>query len=307
MELELSEDQAFFQETTRKFLTAECPLTTVASARVRPGRLRAATTGAAAPSSGWTSMLVPEADGGGSLSEHGLLDLVLVAEEMGRLVSPGPARAGERGRQRRSSRAGTAEQKAAVLPGLLERRRRWPRGPGPRPVDARRRATSSCSTAWRRPVEAGAQATHLLVVGAHRRRPHAGARARRRARPHRHPAGRASTSCAASPRSRFDDVSPSRRRPWSATVGGAADDVEQQLQIAVVLQCAETVGATDRMFELTLEYLGDRYSFGRPLSSYQALKHRVADDKLWLEACHAIATAAARAVAAGAADAGRSS
>ena len=35
-------------------------------------------------------MLVPEADGGGSLSEHGLLDLVLVAEEMGRLVSPGP-------------------------------------------------------------------------------------------------------------------------------------------------------------------------------------------------------------------------
>ncbi len=29
-----------------------------------------------------------------------------------------------------------------------------------------------------------------------------------------------------------------------------------------------------------MEYLGDRYSFGRPLSSYQALKHRVADDKM---------------------------
>jgi alkylation response protein AidB-like acyl-CoA dehydrogenase len=57
------------------------------------------------------------------------------------------------------------------------------------------------------------------------------------------------------------------------------------------------------MFELTLEYLGDRYSFGRPLASYQALKHRVADDKMWLEACHAIATAAARAVATGAEDA----
>ena len=53
-------------------------------------------------------------------------------------------------------------------------------------------------------------------------------------------------------------------------------------------------GAMDRVFEMTLEYLGDRYSFGRPLSSYQALKHRVADDKMWLEACHAIATAAAR-------------
>ena len=42
---------------------------------------------------------------------------------------------------------------------------------------------------------------------------------------------------------------------------------------------------------MTVEYLGDRYSFGRPLSSYQALKHRVADEKVWLEACHGIATA----------------
>jgi len=79
--------------------------------------------------------------------------------------------------------------------------------------------------------------------------------------------------------------------------------VEHQLQVAVVLQCAELVGAAERMFEVTLEYLGDRYSFGRPLSSYQALKHRVADDKMWLEACHATAPAAARAVATRSADA----
>jgi alkylation response protein AidB-like acyl-CoA dehydrogenase len=47
---------------------------------------------------------------------------------------------------------------------------------------------------------------------------------------------------------------------------------------------------------MTVEYAGDRYSFGRPLSSYQALKHRFADMKLWLEGCHGIATHAARAV-----------
>jgi alkylation response protein AidB-like acyl-CoA dehydrogenase len=83
----------------------------------------------------------------------------------------------------------------------------------------------------------------------------------------------------------------------------AAADDERQLQIACVLQCAEMVGAMDQVFEMTLEYLGDRYSFGRPLSSYQALKHRVADDKMWLEASHATATAAARAVATEADDA----
>ena len=49
-----------------------------------------ATGGGRAPELGWTSLLVPEADGGGSVSGHGLLDLTLVAEEMGRWVSPGP-------------------------------------------------------------------------------------------------------------------------------------------------------------------------------------------------------------------------
>ena len=81
--------------------------------------------------------------------------------------------------------------------------------------------------------------------------------------------------------------------------GGAALVQERQLQLGLVLQCAEMVGAMDRVFELTLEYAFDRYSFGRPLASYQALKHRFADLKLWLEACHATATGAARAVDAG--------
>jgi alkylation response protein AidB-like acyl-CoA dehydrogenase len=81
--------------------------------------------------------------------------------------------------------------------------------------------------------------------------------------------------------------------------GSAASAVERLLQIAGVLQCAEMCGAMDRVFEMTVEYLGDRYSFGRPLSSYQALKHRIADEKMWLEASHAITAAAARAVARG--------
>jgi alkylation response protein AidB-like acyl-CoA dehydrogenase len=50
------------------------------------------------------------------------------------------------------------------------------------------------------------------------------------------------------------------------------------------------------VFAFTLEYVADRYSFGRPLASYQALKHRFAQMKMWLEASHAIAGAAARGV-----------
>ena len=56
-------------------------------------------------------------------------------------------------------------------------------------------------------------------------------------------------------------------------------------------------------FEMTVEWGFDRYSFGRPLASYQALKHRFASMKTWLEASHAISDEAAVATASGAADA----
>jgi alkylation response protein AidB-like acyl-CoA dehydrogenase len=55
-------------------------------------------------------------------------------------------------------------------------------------------------------------------------------------------------------------------------------------------------GAADRVLEFTVGYAFDRYSFGRQLASYQALKHRFADMKLWLEATHATVEGAARAV-----------
>ncbi len=66
---------------------------------------------------------------------------------------------------------------------------------------------------------------------------------------------------------------------------------------------AESVGAMQTAFDMTVEWAFDRYSFGRPLASYQELKHRFADMKTWLEASHAISDAAAAAVAAGSPDA----
>jgi alkylation response protein AidB-like acyl-CoA dehydrogenase len=66
--------------------------------------------------------------------------------------------------------------------------------------------------------------------------------------------------------------------------------------LANVMQCAEMVGAMQTALEITIEWAFNRYSFGRPLASYQELKHRFADMKTWLEASHGIADAAARAV-----------
>ena len=87
--------------------------------------------------------------------------------------------------------------------------------------------------------------------------------------------------------------------PRAALVGDAstaAGDVERQLQLANVIQLHEMVGAMEKAFEITVEWLFNRYSFGRPLASYQELKHRSADMKAWIEIGHGIADAATRQV-----------
>ncbi len=55
----------------------------------------------------------------------------------------------------------------------------------------------------------------------------------------------------------------------------------------------------DHLFELTVEYSKDRIAFGRPIGSFQAIKHQLADTSLNLEMSKAAATAAVKAVQVG--------
>lgn len=92
----------------------------------------------------------------------------------------------------------------------------------------------------------------------------------------------------------------------SAAVGDAEQTpaiVERQRQIALVLQCAEIVGILEAVLAMTNQWLVDRHSFGRPLASYQALKHRAADMKMWFEAARGTTAGAVAAVSARADDA----
>lgn len=302
MDLQLTEEQEAFADTTRRFLAAECTTDAVRALEANPDGFDRSVWRRGAEL-GWTSLLVDERDGGGKLSDHGLLDLVLVAEEMGRVVAPGPL-VPVNVVCDAIGRAGTDDQRSAVLPGLLDGSAiaAWC---GPEQVTA---ATvpdgiELCGTSA--PVQAAAQADHLLVTvcldGAARDCP----------TQLLVPADTAGVTVTP-----LDGLDLVRRfaevrfdgavldaRSVLGEAAGAAGAVERQRNLACVLQCAETVGAIDHVLAMTIEYLGDRYSFGRPLSSYQALKHRIADDKMWLESCHAVATAAARWLAAERADA----
>lgn len=54
------------------------------------------------------------------------------------------------------------------------------------------------------------------------------------------------------------------------------------------LLAAESIGAAAALLEMTVEYLGTREQFGRPLALFQALKHRCADLKAVTEAAEAL-------------------
>ena len=76
MDLELTADQELFRDTTRQFLADQVPLTTVRAWAELPAGYRTDWWFRGAEL-GWTSMLVSEAHGGGSVSGRGLSDLAL--------------------------------------------------------------------------------------------------------------------------------------------------------------------------------------------------------------------------------------
>jgi alkylation response protein AidB-like acyl-CoA dehydrogenase len=59
---------------------------------------------------------------------------------------------------------------------------------------------------------------------------------------------------------------------------------------AAILLAAEQIGAAERCLELTVEYAKDRVQFGRPIGSFQALKHRMADLYVTVAAAKAVVT-----------------
>lgn len=72
----------------------------------------------------------------------------------------------------------------------------------------------------------------------------------------------------------------------SAHEGYAA--VETTLARASLAICSEAIGLMENLFQLTLEYLKTRTQFGRPIGSFQALQHRMAEHYVSLEQAKSI-------------------
>ncbi len=250
---------------------------------------------------GWASLLVPEELGGGSVSGDGVADLALVAEQIGRTVAPGPL-----------------HPVSVVLAGLVE-------APGGHEAFIETLVSGESVASWAvyeptrpfAPLHADTTATRTgsgYRIDGVKDRVEAGADSDAR---------RVVATCdgqirqflvpidapgvTVTPQKSVDLVKRYARVHFdgvevdeSAAVGTAEPTpaiIERQRQLALVLQCAEIVGILDAVLSMTNQWLFDRHSFGRPLASYQALKHRAADMKMWFEASRATTAGAVAAVA----------
>jgi alkylation response protein AidB-like acyl-CoA dehydrogenase len=308
MKRDLDADQQLLYETTSKFVANESPVTVVRSWTNEPTGW-ADTWWERGNELGWTSLLAPERFDGGPVSGEPVVELGLIADVFGRGVLPGPL-AGTNAVVRALSELGSDEQQSEHLPPILS----GDVVPGwcvAEPGAAADEVYTVKATAVaadggfrlrgvKAPVESGGMATWFLVT----------ARTGEGLGQFVVPSGPSGLSVR-----RLEGLDAARRYaevalddvfvPTTSRLGSGdvTDAVERQFQTAIVAQLAETVGSIDRVFGFTLEWSFDRYSFGRPLASYQELKHRFADMRMWLEACHATADAAARAVHDGAPDA----
>jgi alkylation response protein AidB-like acyl-CoA dehydrogenase len=273
MNLEFSEDQKFVQKTARDFLERHSGLDVCRRVLESPGVAYDAELWKGVAEMGWLGAVVPEELGGAGL---GYLELVLIAEEMGRALAPVPFGPSVFLATEALLRFGSEEQQRRYLPRLAAGDLVGTFALGEGSGDL---ALSGFATRFENgrlrgeklPVLDGG-AAGLAVIAA------------------QGPAGPAlalveldAPGVARTPLESFDPSRPQARIAFdgaSAEALGPADAgaaIRTLLDRAAVMAGFEQLGGATRALELTREYALGRYAFGRPIGSFQVLKHRMAD------------------------------
>lgn len=103
----------------------------------------------------------------------------------------------------------------------------------------------------------------------------------------------------------FEEV-PLDASALAASGAAAGHSIARTMRLNTVLTCAELVGIGQRLLAMTVAYVKDRVQFGRPVGQFQAVKHKCADMRMWVQASTAATYHAAMTLDSGHASADRS-
>lgn len=273
MDFDYSEEQKQLQQEARRFLENRCPPSAVRAVLENPELSfdRGLWTGMA--ELGWLGTVIPEVHGGLGL---GYVELCAIAEELGRAVAPVPFASTLYFFAEALLLAGSPAQRAQWLPkvarGELIGCFATAEGAG-RPSGALTTVVEAGRiTGIKIPVTDAGIADVAVVLAAA-----AGA-------PELYLVQLGQTAVQREPLSSLDGS----RGVASLSFDGAHAEplgrpgaglhlVDRVMQRAAVLLAFEQIGGADRCLQMARDYALQRYVFGRPIGSFQAVKHRLAD------------------------------
>ncbi len=272
MNFEFSEDQQMLRDVARKFLSEQCPTSRVREVFEGSNHHDQALWQAIAEM-GWLGIAVDEQYGGVGM---GYLELCVVAEEIGRSLAPVPYSSTVYLVIEALKLAGSEEQKSRLLPALVtgEKIAAMAVSNG---VGVAGQATALTykdgklsGVKW--PVLDGESADIFVVLA-------------------QEDAGESyfivNADAQGLSRTSLESLDPSRSQSkleFSAVSGerlgspGAGSELcEQVYDKAAVLLAFEQLGSAQKTLEIGVEHAKNRYAFGRPIGSFQAIKNKLAD------------------------------
>jgi acyl-CoA dehydrogenase len=275
MNFEFSEDQNMLRDQAQKFLAEHCP----------PGVVRKVLESDAEYDAdlwkkivdmGWTAAVIPEEHGGLGLS---YLELCVIAEELGRVCAPVPFSSSVYLATEALLLAGSREQKEKWLPQLAAGEAigtfALAEGPGRTTAKSLGTKASGGKLAGSKVPVPDANIANLIIVAARHEggdgaslylvetdQPGVTVEAVRTLDPTRGHGKLTLDNVVAEPLGKPGEG-------WALT--------ENLLNRAAVLFAWEQVGGAQAALEQAREYALGRYAFGRPIASYQAIKHKLAN------------------------------
>jgi alkylation response protein AidB-like acyl-CoA dehydrogenase len=281
MDLGLSEEQELLKNAARDFLEKECPETLVREME-EDEKGYSPELWKKMAEQGWQGLLIPEQYGGAGF---GYLDLIILIEEFGRALVPGPFISTQIGGVLPILEGGTEQQKSYALPKIASGETIWTLAytepsarfdsegvalevkeegnelvlSGTKLFTRDANVADFMTVVGRRPGTKGDDGIELVIVNA--KAP-----------------GITITplkTIAADKQSevKFENV----RVPKESIIAGGAALLKKIQRKATVIECAYLVGLAQMDFEISVQYAKDRIQFGRPIGSFQAIQHKAAD------------------------------
>lgn len=272
MNFDFSDDQRLLQTASRDYLDEQANLS-VNREVMESNSAYSPKLWSGAAEMGWLGAVIPEDYGGAGFS---YLELVLIAEEIGRALTPIPFSSSMTAAEA-ILLAGNAEQKANTLPGFADGTRigtlALAEGPGVLRKDGLRTTYRNGSISGTKVAVSDGTVANTAIVAA---RSDAGASL-----------ALVELDDPGVTRNPTESIDPTRQCAELTFENVKAQLLGEEgqgwgllrtvLDRAAVVQAFEQVGGAQRAMDITKEQILSRYAFGRQIASFQAIKHRMAE------------------------------